>query len=178
MAGDGRVEPASPQRREEVPAPTPPAAGQPAPPGVTTGRGRRVPLAAFVIACTAAVATSVLWMTTRSELDEARAELEAIEEAEASLPDLAEVGRRHLGTTGAIEDSSAEHLSATIVGARGLDGLEDLLEELGFSPAVIERIGNTRALDGTQSAEAPHVVATWTYHPDDGLSIVFERTEH
>ena len=28
MAGDGRVEPASPQRREEVPAPTPPAAGQ------------------------------------------------------------------------------------------------------------------------------------------------------
>jgi hypothetical protein len=52
---------------------------------------------------------------------------------------------------------------------------ENLLCELKFSPAVIERIGHTRALDGTQSADAPHVTATWTYHPDDRLSIIFER---
>lgn len=136
-----------------------------------------MPLVALVVTGLAAVVMFVLWVTTRSELDDVRARLDAIEEAEAALPDLADVGRRHLGTTGTINDLSPEHLSLTFYAGDDFDALEDLLDELGFSPAVIDRMGNTRALDGTQSAEAPHVVATWTYHPDDGLSIVLERTE-
>lgn len=136
-----------------------------------------MPLVALVVTGLAAVVMFVLWVTTRSELDDVRAQLDAIEEAEAALPDLADVGRRHLGTTGTIHDLSPEHLSLTFYAGDDFDALEDLLDELGFSPAVIDRMGNTRALDGTQSAEAPHVVATWTYHPDDGLNIVLERTE-
>lgn len=136
-----------------------------------------MPLVALVVTGLAAVVMFVLWVTTRSELDDVRAQLDAIEEAEAALPDLADVGRRRLGTTGTINDLSPEHLSLTFYAGDDFDALEDLLDELGFSPAVIDRMGNTRALDGTQSAEAPHVVATWTYHPDDGLNIVLERTE-
>lgn len=136
-----------------------------------------MPLVALVVTGLAAVVMFVLWVTTRSELDDVRARLDAIEEAEAALPDLADVGRRRLGTTGTINDLSPEHLSLTFYAGDDFDALEDLLDELGFSPAVIDRMGNTRALDGTQSAEAPHVVATWTYHPDDGLNIVLERTE-
>lgn len=54
--------------------------------------------------------------------------------------------------------------------------LEEFLDELGFNAsAVMQRIGNTRALDGTLEAAADDYVATWTYHPDDGLSMVIER---
>ena len=35
-------------------------------------------------------------------------------------------------------------------------------------------MGQTRALDGTQRAEGKNVNVSWTYHPDDGLQIVFE----
>jgi hypothetical protein len=118
----------------------------------------------------------VPWMAARSDLDEANGRLSDIEQAQAALPDLQALGGQHLGGLGVIDDSGEEHLSATFYG-EGLDRLADLLDELGFSPAVTDRMGNTRALDGTQSAEAPHVVATWTYHPDDGLSIVLERTD-
>jgi len=34
-----------------------------------------------------------------------------------------------------------------------------------------------RALDGTQRAAGHNVNATWTYHPDNGLQIVFEVEE-
>lgn len=133
-----------------------------------------MPLWLFVLVAVAAATFLVLWIGARSDLDEANGRLSDIEQAESELPDLQELGREHLGS-GVIDDSGEAHLSATFFG--GLDGLEDLLDDLGFSPAVIDRIGNTRALDGTQSAEAPYVVATWAYHPDDGLSIVLERTD-
>ncbi|MFP4512489.1 MAG: hypothetical protein ACLFRV_06040 [Acidimicrobiales bacterium] len=55
--------------------------------------------------------------------------------------------------------------------------LDVYLEQLGFSPAVSERMGRTRALDGTQSAHGDGVNVTWTYHPDNGLQAVFEREE-
>lgn len=138
---------------------------------------RRVPLPLFVITSVTAVVMGFLWTTTRSDLDDARNRLSAIDEAEAALPDLEEIGRRHLQQTGVIEDAGPDHLSANFSGLLGLDELEELLAELDFRAAVINRIGNTRALDGTQTADAPHVVATWTYHPDSGLDIVFERQD-
>ena len=51
----------------------------------------------------------------------------------------------------------------------GTDSLDKLLDDLGFSSAVSERMGRTRALDGTQRASSDKANATWTYHPDDGL---------
>ena len=51
------------------------------------------------------------------------------------------------------------------------------MDELGFSSAAVQRMGQTRALDGTQEADADHVNVTWTFHPDDGLQAVFTATD-
>jgi len=48
-----------------------------------------------------------------------------------------------------------------------------LLRETGAPSAVERRIGNTRALDGTQEATWEGWTAFWTYHPDNGLDITF-----
>ena len=51
------------------------------------------------------------------------------------------------------------------------------MDELGFSSAAVQRMGQTRALDGTQEADADHVNVPWTFHPDDGLQAVFTATD-
>ena len=40
---------------------------------------------------------------------------------------------------------------------------------------LASQIGITRALDGMQKAGFGNYIATWTYHPDDGLNIVIRR---
>lgn len=50
-----------------------------------------------------------------------------------------------------------------------------LLDELDAPQTVPVKIGNTRALDGTVSADWSDFSAQWTYHPDDGLNILIER---
>ena len=49
-----------------------------------------------------------------------------------------------------------------------------VLSELGVPESVVVRIDQTRALDGTQTAEWDGIAASWTYHPDVGLSLVME----
>ena len=55
------------------------------------------------------------------------------------------------------------------------DAIEEVNEELGFSDSVYQRMLETRALDGRQTAESDHYTASWTYHPDDGLEVMYER---
>lgn len=45
--------------------------------------------------------------------------------------------------------------------------------ELGFSESLFNRMGKTRALDGTLQEENKYVKVSWTYHPDDGLEVVY-----
>ena len=52
--------------------------------------------------------------------------------------------------------------------------LQAVLTDFGFSGATIARMHNTRAPDGTPTAEGDNVNVTWTYHPDSGLQVVFE----
>ncbi|WP_033104840.1 hypothetical protein [Microbacterium profundi] len=49
-----------------------------------------------------------------------------------------------------------------------------ILNELGMSETILSRIGTTRAMDGRQEGSWDGYVASWTYHPDDGLSILIE----
>lgn len=121
-----------------------------------------------------------LWLTARQDANQAQRELDRLQQAQAeeqaraaALPNLEALAEEHL-SAGVVEFSSEESLSLNFY--RDTQPLAALLEELEFSPAVMNRIGNTRALDGTLTAEAPHASASWTYHPDDGLSIVIERT--
>lgn len=56
----------------------------------------------------------------------------------------------------------------------GLDQIECILNELGAPSTVRARMGNTRALDGTQDASWSSLRATWTYHPESGINVVIE----
>lgn len=50
------------------------------------------------------------------------------------------------------------------------------LHELGAPESLETKIGQTRSLDGTREAEWGDFSAQWTYHPDDGLNLLVERT--
>ena len=136
-------------------------------------------------------ALTVLLLTVQSEsaraserLAEAEARIAEYEAADlrrrdedAARPDLLAIAERYFAATGVDVDGDAESVGITIRTATAStvgSALRSMLEELGFSSAVVSRMGNTRALDGTQRAEGDGVNVTWSYHPDDGLSLVFE----
>ncbi|MBQ8182610.1 MAG: Ig-like domain-containing protein [Clostridia bacterium] len=47
-------------------------------------------------------------------------------------------------------------------------------EALGLPESLMEKMGKTRALDGTQSQEFEDIRVTWSYHPDNGLNVTYE----
>jgi hypothetical protein len=51
------------------------------------------------------------------------------------------------------------------------------LNELDAPESVWAKMSNTRALDGMQDATWDEFVATWTYHPDNGLDTIIEEAE-
>jgi hypothetical protein len=73
-----------------------------------------------------------------------------------------------------------EGRSVSIDGA-GLPAGPDIFEvacvlvALDVPDSVLARVDNTRALDGTQTAEWDDYAASWTYHPDAGLNMVIEQ---
>lgn len=56
----------------------------------------------------------------------------------------------------------------------GITDIACVLFALDVSDAVVGRIDNTRALDGTQEGSWGDFYATWSYHPDSGMSMVIE----
>jgi hypothetical protein len=75
-------------------------------------------------------------------------------------------------------------------GDADFDDAKKVLKNLGASEALLARMGNTRALDGTQDASwsdddgvcpggsGQHRVAftvSWSYHPDNGLDLVITQ---
>lgn len=48
-------------------------------------------------------------------------------------------------------------------------------EELGFNGAVYSRMKETTALMGRQVEENDKYKVSWTYHPDDGLKVTYEK---
>lgn len=52
-----------------------------------------------------------------------------------------------------------------------------VLEALDAPEYVNEQMGSTRPLDGRQSTSWDGYTAEWTYHPDDGLDVLFYMTE-
>lgn len=51
-----------------------------------------------------------------------------------------------------------------------------MLTELGVPESTQQKIGRTRALDGTQEDSWGSLQATWSYHPDNGSSVLIEGT--
>lgn len=48
-----------------------------------------------------------------------------------------------------------------------------ILERTDAPDYVVSQMESTRALDGRQSTEWGDYAAEWTYHPDDGLDVLF-----
>lgn len=119
---------------------------------------------------------TALWISTNGQLSAIQSAHAAAEADLAATPDLMNVAKQHLGSTAIVTGDSAS-VSVVIFDSgmpRAAAGLRSMLGELGFSSAVLDRMGNTRALDGTREAQGKNCNVTWTYHPDDGLQMVFE----
>lgn len=58
---------------------------------------------------------------------------------------------------------------------RALEAIKYANEELGFNGSVYSKMMNTTALMGRQSAENDKYRVSWTYHPDDGLEVTYEK---
>lgn len=51
------------------------------------------------------------------------------------------------------------------------------LDDIGAPESLATKIENTRSLDGTRDQTWNGFRAEWTYHPDDGLYLLVERTQ-
>ena len=56
-----------------------------------------------------------------------------------------------------------------------LDAIEYVNERLGFSGAVFDDMLNTTALMGRQRQSNRKYTVSWTYHPDRGLEVTYEK---
>lgn len=56
-----------------------------------------------------------------------------------------------------------------------LEAIQHANTELGFSRAVYEKMLNTNALMGRQTEENEKYRVSWTYHPDNGLEVMYEE---
>lgn len=56
-----------------------------------------------------------------------------------------------------------------------LDAIQYANEALGFNSSVWDKMMNTNALMGRQSAETDKYRVSWTYHPDEGLEVTYEK---
>lgn len=131
--------------------------------------------------------TSVQQHVTRlsDDLDAARSTVSSYEAADASasseaadVPDLLGIAHTYFDPDADVTGSELA-VEITITDAdvyRDSVALSLYLSELGFSSAVLDRMSKTRALDGTLTAEGHKCNVSWTYHPDDGLQMVFEAT--
>ena len=128
-----------------------------------------------VLAC-ALIGTTTMWVTTESKLSAMQSAQVAQQTAAADVPDLRAVADKYFKGVASVS-GDADSLSITIQSydvIQAAQPLQQLLTELGFSSAVIDRMDKTRALDGTQNADGKNCNVTWTYHPDNGLQMVFE----
>lgn len=54
-----------------------------------------------------------------------------------------------------------------------MDAVKNINKELGFPESVYAQMKSTRAIDGAQNYEKDGVEVRWTYHPDNGLEVIY-----
>lgn len=55
------------------------------------------------------------------------------------------------------------------------EAIERVNKELGFSDSLIEKMNTTTWSQGKQTDENDKFKVTWTYHPDKGLEVMYEK---
>ena len=58
---------------------------------------------------------------------------------------------------------------------KALEAIKYVNQELGFNGAVYDRMMQTNALMGRQSEENDKYRVSWTYHPNEGLEVTYEK---
>lgn len=53
--------------------------------------------------------------------------------------------------------------------------IEEINDELDLPDSLEEKMGETRALDGRITEKFDDVTVSWTYHPDTGLEVMYEK---
>lgn len=162
----------------------PPAASAATP--TTKGPSSNIAIGGLVLALVACGALAAAYVGERSTTSDLRDQVAELETAattttaaaeEAVELDLEQVARDVRNTDSGVDfTGSADSLTVDVrfPGPGPLRWVEQLMEDLDMpADAIVSRMGQTRALDGTQEASGGGVTVTWTYHPDDGLSAVF-----
>lgn len=72
-------------------------------------------------------------------------------------------------------DSTVVALLAPSTQENALEAIKYANEALGFNGSVYSQMVKTTALMGRQSAETDKYKVSWTYHPDDGLEVTYEK---
>lgn len=72
-------------------------------------------------------------------------------------------------------DSYAVALLAPSTQENALEAIKYANEALGFNGSLYSQMMKTTALMGRQSAETDKYKVSWTYHPDDGLEVIYEK---
>lgn len=55
------------------------------------------------------------------------------------------------------------------------EAVKEISKALGFSDSLWEKMAQTRALDGRLSDENEQFSVSWSYHPNSGLNVLYER---
>lgn len=62
-------------------------------------------------------------------------------------------------------------------GSLSYSDLECMFDNLEMPRHIVNRMGSTRALDGTQQATFDNIEVGWRYHPDHGLDVQIVETK-
>lgn len=103
-------------------------------------------------------------------------------QTEEAGPDFESVYSEYCSSTWASVASDGSYLSVDT----NPDNIDDYTEyeaylalysinsALGLPESLIEKMGQTRALDGRQTETYDKITVSWTYHPDNGLEVMYE----
>lgn len=102
---------------------------------------------------------------------------------EAAGPDLTEIYNEYCLSTWASIASDGSYLSIDTnpndskynndSETDAITGILAVNNALGLPDSIIEKMGKTRALDGMQSAIFDGIEVNWSYHPENGLEVIY-----
>jgi hypothetical protein len=72
---------------------------------------------------------------------------------------------------------SIDRAGAEVSPGATITQFECVIEALEVPDSLVDRINNTRALDGYQEGSFDQYSISWTYHPDDGVNMTITRSE-
>lgn len=72
-------------------------------------------------------------------------------------------------------DSAVASMLVPDAEKQALEAIKYANKELGFNTSLYSKMLQTNALMGRQSEENDKYKVSWTYHPDDGLEVTYEK---